>query len=43
MRETNVIAGVTIAGNTRCKSANATLRLDTESVRAESVRVFLTS
>jgi len=31
--ETNVIAGITITGDTWCKSTNVTLRLDTESVR----------
>jgi secreted trypsin-like serine protease len=32
--ETNVIAGITITGDTWCKSTNVTLRLDTDSVQA---------
>jgi secreted trypsin-like serine protease len=33
VNETNVIAGITITGDTWCKATNVTLRLDTDSVR----------
>jgi V8-like Glu-specific endopeptidase len=39
--ETNVIAGITITGDTWCNSTNVTLRLDTEAARAFLSRPFL--